>query len=47
MNPLQIRSNESQIFAAGTWAGEFHPEFGPREGNVVVIEHWALPRDSH
>ena len=21
--------------------GEFHPEFGPREGDVIVLEHWA------
>jgi nicotinamidase-related amidase len=41
MNPSQIRSNEAQSFAAGTWGGEFHPEFGPREGDVIVLEHWA------
>ena len=41
MNPSQIRSNEVQDFAAGTWGGEFHPEFGPREGDVIVLEHWA------
>lgn len=41
MNPSQIRSNEAQDFAAGTWGGEFHPEFGPREGDVIVLEHWA------
>jgi nicotinamidase-related amidase len=37
MNPSQIRSNEEQAFAAGTWGGEF----GPREGDVIVLEHWA------
>jgi nicotinamidase-related amidase len=41
MNPSQIRANEGQSFAAGTWGGEFHPEFGPREGDVVVLEHWG------
>jgi nicotinamidase-related amidase len=41
MNPSQIRSNEAQDFAAGTWGGEFYPEFGPREGDVIVLEHWA------
>ena len=41
MNPSQIRSNEAQVFAAGTWGGEFHPEFGPREGDVIVLEHWG------
>ena len=41
MNPSQTRANEDQDFAAGTWGGEFHPEFGPREGDVIVLEHWA------
>jgi nicotinamidase-related amidase len=41
MNPTQIHSNEIRSFAAGTWGGEFHPEFGPRNGDVIVLEHWA------
>jgi nicotinamidase-related amidase len=41
MNPSQIRASEDQDFAAGTWAGEFHPEFGPCKGDVIVLEHWA------
>ena len=41
MNPTQVKGNQIQGFAAGTWGGEFHPEFGPREGDVVVTEHWA------
>lgn len=41
INPSQISSNEHQSFTAGTWAGEFHPEFGPREGDVIVLEHWG------
>ena len=41
MNPSQILSNKAQNFAAGTWGGEFHPEFGPREGDVIVLEHWS------
>jgi nicotinamidase-related amidase len=41
MNPSQVLTNEGQHFAAGTWGGEFRPEFGPREGDVVVQEHWS------
>jgi nicotinamidase-related amidase len=41
INPSQERTNRAQTFAAGTWGGEFHPEFGPRHGDVVVLEHWA------
>jgi nicotinamidase-related amidase len=36
-----VRTNRAQAFAAGTWGGEFHPEFGPRRGDAVVLEHWA------
>jgi nicotinamidase-related amidase len=41
MNPSQVRNNQVQGFAAGSWGGEFHSEFGPRAGDVVVLEHWA------
>jgi nicotinamidase-related amidase len=41
MNPSQVWMNEARLFAAGTWGGEFHPAFGPRPGDVVVLEHWA------
>ncbi|WP_201841141.1 isochorismatase family cysteine hydrolase [Microvirga zambiensis] len=41
VNPSQIRSGASQLCAVGTWGGEWHPEFGPREGDVIIKEHWA------
>jgi nicotinamidase-related amidase len=41
MNPSQIRTNQTQSFAAGSWGGEFHPDFGPKPGDVVVLEHWS------
>jgi nicotinamidase-related amidase len=28
-------------FCCWNLGSEFHPEFGPREGDVVVLEHWA------
>jgi nicotinamidase-related amidase len=40
MNPTQVRANQAQTFAAGSWGGEFNPEFGPRDGDLVVHEHW-------
>jgi nicotinamidase-related amidase len=42
MNPTQAHANRAQAFAFGSWGGEFHPEFGPRDGDVVALEHWAM-----
>ncbi|WP_397448226.1 isochorismatase family cysteine hydrolase [Pseudomonas sp. NA-150] len=41
MNPVQIAARDSQMFAVGSWGGEWNPEFGPKEGDVIVHEHWA------
>jgi nicotinamidase-related amidase len=32
-----------EVYESYMWnlGGEFHPEFGPLEGDVVVLEHWA------
>lgn len=40
-NPSQIASGKRQTFAKGTWGGEFHPDFQPHEGDIVIKEHWA------
>ena len=41
MNTSQVRANQTQFCAVGTWGGTFHPEFGPHEGALVVLEHWG------
>ena len=41
VNPIQVQSKATQSFAVDTWGGEWHPEFGPKPGDVVVLEHWA------
>lgn len=41
MTPFQKRGVPHKVFEKGTWGGEFHPEFGPQKGDVVVHEHWA------
>ena len=33
--------NQQQIFARGSWGGEFHPDFQPHPGDVLITEHWA------
>jgi nicotinamidase-related amidase len=39
--PYQLRSGEMQVFARGSWGGEWHPDLGPRQGDIVVKEHWG------
>ena len=41
LNASQQGADGLQLFAAGSWGGEFHPQFGPQPGDVVVKEHWA------
>ncbi|MEU6656466.1 isochorismatase family cysteine hydrolase [Streptomyces sp. NPDC046900] len=40
-NPTQRAIMERHSFARGTWGGEFHPDFQPQPGDVVVHEHWS------
>lgn len=40
-NPTQLGIMERHSFARGTWGGEFHPDFQPQPGEIVVAEHWA------
>lgn len=39
--PYQQGASRAQVFAAGTWGGEWHPDFQPQAGDVVVKEHWG------
>ncbi|MFD3497100.1 isochorismatase family cysteine hydrolase [Streptomyces sp. NPDC058676] len=41
LNRDQAGGNEARIFEAGSWGGEWHPDFAPQESEVVVLEHWA------
>jgi nicotinamidase-related amidase len=41
LNESQQGVNRTQLFAEGSWGGEFHPCFGPKPGDVMVHEHWA------
>lgn len=41
LNMFQKANIPSQAFAEGTWGGEFNPEFGPQDGDIIVKEHWA------
>lgn len=39
--PYQLGSAKAQVFAAGSWGGEWHPDFAPQSGDIVVKEHWG------
>jgi nicotinamidase-related amidase len=41
VNASQRKADEMQLAAHGTWGGDWHPEFGPRPGDIVVQEHWG------
>lgn len=39
--PYQQGSAKLQVFARGSWGGEWHPEFAPQPDDIVVKEHWG------
>lgn len=39
--PNQLKAKQGQVFAKDSWGGEFHPDFQPQEGDVMIKEHWA------
>ena len=39
--PYQVASGKKQSFAKGTWGGEWHPDFAPQPGDIIVKEHWG------
>ncbi|MBL8823194.1 MAG: cysteine hydrolase [Planctomycetia bacterium] len=39
--PYQLGSVQAQVFAKGSWGGDWHPEFAPQPGDIVVKEHWG------
>lgn len=40
-NPTQRLVQQRHTFAKGTWGGEWHPDFVPQDGDIVIQEHWA------
>ena len=39
--PYQVASGKRQTFARGSWGGEWHPDFAPQQGDVIIKEHWG------
>lgn len=40
-SPYQLGAARAQVFAFGSWGGEWHPDFQPQERDVQVHEHWG------
>ena len=40
-SPDQLASGKRQVFAKGTWGGEWHSDFVPQTADIVIKEHWA------
>ena len=38
--PTQCKIMHMHHFARGEWGGEWHPDFAPKDGDIVVQEHW-------
>lgn len=41
VTPYQQGSAKLQVFAVGSWGGEWHPDFVPQPGDVIAKEHWS------
>ncbi|MEC5398561.1 isochorismatase family cysteine hydrolase [Uliginosibacterium sp. H1] len=39
--PYALGAHKHQVFAEGSWGGEWHPDFRPQPGDVIVKEHWG------
>lgn len=39
--PYQLGASKMQVFAKGSWGGDWHPDFAPQPGDIVVKEHWG------
>ncbi|MFC3747012.1 isochorismatase family cysteine hydrolase [Paenibacillus sp. GCM10012306] len=39
--PYQLKAKQGQVFAKDSWGGEFHPDFLPQQGDVIIKEHWG------
>lgn len=41
VTPYQKGGHDLQVFAVGSWGGEWHPDFMPQPDDVMVKEHWS------
>lgn len=39
--PYQLGGSQWQVFAKDSWGGQWHPDFTPQAGDIIVKEHWG------
>jgi nicotinamidase-related amidase len=39
--PYALGGHKLQVFAQGSWGGEWHPDFQPQSGDIMIKEHWS------
>jgi nicotinamidase-related amidase len=40
-SPTQLSIMKRHSFARGEWGGDWHPDFAPRDGDIIIKEHWS------
>lgn len=40
-SPYTLAGHQAQVFAVGSWGGEWHPGFVPEPGDFIAREHWS------
>lgn len=46
-SPYLLAGHRAQVFAEGSWGGEWHPDFVPLPGDIVAREHWGSSGFAH
>ena len=46
-SPYLLAGHQAQVFAEGSWGGQWHPDFEPRPEDVVAREHWSSSGFAH
>ncbi|MFD3917204.1 cysteine hydrolase family protein [Streptomyces sp. NPDC058603] len=41
LSPTQQRVVKGQTFAKGSWGAQWHPDFQPREDELIIHQHWS------
>jgi nicotinamidase-related amidase len=39
--PCQTLTDREAVFGEGLWGGDWHPDFVPQPGDVVIQQHWG------